>query len=257
MLTSDSDTDSGWLDSHCHLNDIPHTEHAWQQARARSVRQFIVPGTHPDQWESVASLQLPDVKIALGTHPWFTKNPKWEATELERAIRQTKVIAVGEIGLDYYAGYPPRPDKTVQLDIFERQLRIAKTHDLPVIIHSVKAHQDIIRLLKKHRIEKGVVHAFAGSQELAQQFIDCGMFLGIGPQLLRSKKLASVFGLLPRDRVLVETDSPYMSLSLESENPLLDLLSVVKFCAELWQLEASELAAQFAANAQQLFGDLD
>lgn len=257
MLTSDSSSDSGWFDSHCHLNDLTNFQIAWQEARQRGIRKYLIPGTHPQQWASVSSAVLTNVYCAFGTHPWFTKNAEAEAKSLLEQLHTSSAVAVGEIGLDYYPSKQPRPEKALQLECFERQLEIAKTKDLPVIIHSVKAHQDVIRLLKSTGVEKGIIHAFSGTQELASQFLDCGMLLGIGPQLLRAKKLRKVVKELPRERVLLETDSPYMPLDKGSVNPLLDILEVANCCGDLWRLDNEALQSQLEQNAQVLFGTLD
>lgn len=137
-----------------------------------------------------------------------------EATEedlnaIEKLYTNKKVVAVGEIGLDYHYDFSPRER---QLEIFERQLIIANKLNLPVIVHDREAHEDTMNLLKKYK-PKGVVHCFSGSAEMAKEIVKLGMYIGIGGAVTfkNAKKPVEVVEYLPLDRLLLETDAPYMT----------------------------------------------
>ena len=126
-----------------------------------------------------------------------------------KLYKNNKVVAVGEVGLDYHYDFSPRER---QLEIFERQLILANKLDLPVIVHDREAHEDTMRLLIKHK-PRGVVHCFSGSAEMAREIVKLGMYIGIGGAVTfkNAKKPVEVVEYLPLDRLLLETDAPYMT----------------------------------------------
>lgn len=252
-------SDGGYFDSHCHLNDLKNLPDKFQQAQTHGIQHFIIPGTEPDQWPEVYATQsaFPNTYAAIGTHPWFVKNPEKEAEKLEAAINNHSVIAIGEIGLDYYQGEPQRPDKPLQQQAFKLQLALAKKYHLPVIIHSVKAHQDCLLMLKQFPNVAGVIHAFSGSYEIAQAYTGLGFKLGIGPLLLRSKKLQAAIARVSLEHLLLETDAPYMTktkaLEGQSDNPLLQLIEVAKKLAELKSVPLEQVQLQSIKGACEVF----
>lgn len=129
---------------------------------------------------------------------------------LRRLAADEKVVAVGEIGLDYhYEEYCPRE---VQKAWFRRQLELARELDLPVVIHDREAHEDTVALLKEYR-PRGVVHCFSGSVETAKEVLKLGMYIGIGGVVTfkNARKLVEVAAMVPEDRLLLETDAPYLA----------------------------------------------
>lgn len=119
------------------------------------------------------------------------------------------MVAIGEIGLDYHY---ERDSREKQLEVFEKQLVLANELSLPVIVHDREAHEDTLNLLKKHR-PHGVVHCFSGSVETAKEIIKLGMYIGLGGAVTfkNAVKPAEVAAFVPKDRLLLETDAPYMS----------------------------------------------
>ena len=254
MLSSEPTQDEGgWFDSHCHLNHLDALTSHLSVAAENGIRQFLIPSTEREQWPTVQRLATERFHYALGTHPWFVTDAQAEATALENAIGKHLPHAIGEIGLDYYAAKSPRPAPELQRDSFERQLIIAKQHQLPVILHCVKAHQDVIVLLKRSRVTLGVVHAFNGSYPLAKQYLDLGFKLGIGPALLKSPKLQATVQQCGIQHLIVETDAPYLSSEPSAKSPLLALLAVGHCLAQQLSLEADDVRAHTAATARQLF----
>ena len=128
---------------------------------------------------------------------------------LTNLLKAPKVVAVGEIGLDYH--YTPET-RTQQLVTFEKQLILANELKFPVIVHDREAHADTLELLKKHR-PSGVVHCFSGSVEMAKDILNLGLYIGVGGVVTfnNAKKLVEVVKMLPDDRLLLETDAPYLT----------------------------------------------
>ena len=129
--------------------------------------------------------------------------------DIKKLAAQKKVVAIGEIGLDYHY---ERDSREKQLEVFEKQLVLANELSLPVIVHDREAHEDTLNLLKKHR-PRGVVHCFSGSVETAKEIIKLGMYIGLGGAVTfkNAVKPAEVAAFVPKDRLLLETDAPYMS----------------------------------------------
>lgn len=147
---------------------------------------------------------------ACGIHPHDcgAAEENWEET-IRELLAHPKCVAVGEIGLDYHYDFSPRE---MQKLFFERQLQIAKELDLPVIIHDREAHGDTWELLQKYA-PKGVVHCFSGSVEMARDVVDLGMYIGLGGAVTfkNARKPVEVAKFVPEDRLLLETDCPYMA----------------------------------------------
>ncbi len=147
---------------------------------------------------------------AVGVHPeTLYKDENLDFNRLKSLAQNERVVAIGEIGLDYYWDSFPRK---VQIKWFEDQIVLAKELDLPVIVHDREAHNDTLEILKKHQ-PKGVVHCFSGSTEMAKEILKLGMYIGIGGVVTfkNARKLVEVAQMLPMDRLLLETDAPYLS----------------------------------------------
>lgn len=147
---------------------------------------------------------------ALGIHPSEISDDSDSDLKKIKELRSfKKCVAVGEIGLDYHYDFVPK-DK--QLDFFEKQLQFAVETDLPVIVHDREAHEDTLNLLKKYR-PKGVLHCFSGSVEMAKEIVKLGMYIGLGGAVTfkNARKPLEVAEYLPEDRLLLETDCPYMA----------------------------------------------
>lgn len=150
------------------------------------------------------------VFAAIGIHPHEAADAKESDLEELRALYSNeKVVAVGEIGLDYHYDFSPRE---VQLEFFEKQIILANELSLPVIVHDREAHEDTMNLLKKHK-PKGVVHCFSGSAEMAKEVLKLGMYIGLGGAVTfkNARKPLEVAAIVPEDKLLLETDCPYMA----------------------------------------------
>lgn len=207
------------FDTHAHLNAEefdPDREEVLRRAKEAGVRRILNIGFNRDSIPS--SLQLAEkydyIYSSVGWHPQdahsFTqKDLEW----LGELAKHPKVIAIGEIGLDYYWDTSPRD---VQQKVFRLQIGLAKKLGLPIVIHDRDAHEDLLKILKEEKAEEGggvIMHAFSGSVEMAKECIQLGYYLSFGGTVtfknaVRPKEVAKA---IPLEKMLIETDSPYLT----------------------------------------------
>ena len=196
------------------------------------------------------------VYAAAGLHPENCAGCGEAEFEAIRALcAREKVVAVGEIGLDYY--WAENPPRAFQQDVFRRQLALALELDLPVIIHDREAHGDCLAIVREYPGLRGVFHCFSGSPEMAAELLKLGWYLGFdGPITYKNaKKTPEVAAMCPMDRLLLETDSPYLSpVPLRGKrNDSRNLPYVAQRIAELKGCTAEEVAAAATENGRRLF----
>lgn len=201
------------FDSHSHLDDERFDEcrnELLSEMSQNGVCGIVTCGC--DALSSKNALSIAEkhdfVYAAVGIHPGNLKS-KTTIEQIRELCSHKKCVAIGEIGLDYYW-----QDDNIdeQKSVFEQQILLAKEFDLPIIVHDREAHADTLEILKKYR-PKGVVHCFSGSPEMAAEILKLGMYIGIGGVVTfkNCKKLPQVTGLVPDDRLLIETDAPYLA----------------------------------------------
>ena len=165
-----------------------------------------------DETSSKAAIKMAEendfVYAAVGIHPGSIDSGT-TPEQIAILAKHEKCVAIGEIGLDYYWVSDNKPQ---QIEIFEKQILIAKELDLPIIVHDRDAHGDTLEILKKHK-PKGVVHCYSGSVEMAEEIIKLGMYIGVGGVITfkNAKKLPDVVKIIPNELLLVETDCPYLA----------------------------------------------
>lgn len=191
---------------------------------------------------------------AFGIHPSeIDDNSVAEFEKIKEMCTYEKCVAVGEIGLDYHYDFVPK-DK--QLDFFEKQLQFAVEADLPVIVHDREAHEDTLTLLKKYR-PKGVLHCFSGSVEMAKEIIKLGMYIGLGGAVTfkNARKPLEVAEYLPEDRLLLETDCPYMApVPNRGKRCTSDMIALTaEKIAEVRNIDTQQLINKTNQNALELF----
>jgi TatD DNase family protein len=199
----------------------------------------IVPSIGKQNWQKVTNYKL----YAYGIHPWYIdKHTSEDLALLEDNIRKNSPIAIGECGLDFKI----YSNKTEQKLFFEEQLKLARKFKLPVIIHSVKATEEVILTLKKYPTLRGEIHGFSGSESQAKSLINMGFLLGFGLQItnINSTKLRSLINNIPIESILIETDDHY--------NPN-DIQLVVDTIAQLKQLTLEKTIQICDNNAISLF----
>lgn len=209
------------IDTHCHLDFQQFDQDRREviaRAAAAGVHAIIVPALDLENARAVVALaeQHPRVFAAVGVHP--NSSAEWDSTwiaQLRQLAQHEKVVAVGEIGLDYYWDKSP---PVVQKRAFKAQLELAAELDLPVIIHNREASEDVLELLgdatlTQRRERPGVLHSFSASREVAERAVEMGYYLGFtGPLTYKTAdELREVAAWVPSDRLLVETDAPYLT----------------------------------------------
>lgn len=201
--------------------------------------------------------QFPHVYAAVGIHPedcaGYTDG---DIGVLRQLCRHEKAVAIGEIGLDYY--WAENPPREFQQQVFRRQLELALELDMPVIIHDREAHGDSLAIVKEYPGLRGVFHCFSGSPEMAAELLKRGWYLGFdGPITYKNAKRApEVAAMTPLDRILVETDSPYMTPVpfRGKRNDSRYLPYVLEKLAEWKGVTAQEMTDITFANGKRLFG---
>lgn len=199
--------------------------------------------------------EFPFVYAACGVHPHEAEGLKdGYLSVLKKFCMDKKCVAVGEIGLDYHYDFSPRD---MQKSVFENQLILARELDLPVIIHDREAHEDTLNLLKKYN-PKGIVHCFSGSVEMAKEIIRLGMYIGLGGAVTfkNAKKPVEVAKYVPLDRLVLETDCPYMTpVPFRGKRNESSLISyTADFIAQLKGMSTQTLLDITANNAKTIFG---
>ncbi len=202
-------------DSHAHYNDEAFDEDRAELLNSlpeKGVCAVINCGT--DIATSEFSLALARdysfIRAACGIHPHEAAACKGDyLPKLTEMLKDEKCVAVGEIGLDYHYDFSPRD---IQLRFFEEQIILANKLGLPVIVHDRESHEDTLNLLKKYK-PKGVVHCFSGSAEMAKEVLKLGMYIGLGGAVTfkNARRPLEVAVAVPNDRLLIETDCPYMT----------------------------------------------
>lgn len=212
-------------------------------------------------WKSVTTVmelaeKYPFIYAALGLHPDEVGDLDEERFEyLKSQCQKEKVVAVGEIGLDYYWD---NESHDVQKKWFIRQLDLARELDLPVIIHSRDAAEDTLKIMKEHAQGlRGVIHCFSYSKELAEEYVKMGFHIGIGGVVTfkNGKKLKEVAEVVPLERILLETDCPYLAPEpyRGKRNSSLYIPHIAQAIADIKGITYEEVVAQTEQNAKTLF----
>lgn len=251
------------FDSHCHLDvadfDTDRTQ-VLAQTRAAGVSSMVVPGIDAARWTGLLALCDAEQGLypALGLHPMFCRQHSlMEDIELlEKLLSESNPVAIGEIGLDFYRSRGQ--GEQLQYEIFECQLSIARDAGLPVILHVRKAHEEVLKRLKDTSVVGGTAHAFNGSVELAQRYIDLGFKLGFGGMITyeRSTKLRELVKKVPLESMVLETDAPDMSPAAHhgARNSPEYLPEIAQVIADIREISIAEVAEATARNAREIFG---
>jgi TatD DNase family protein len=250
------------FDTHAHLNDEGYNEdrdEMIQRARQAGVAHIVNIGFNLES--SRESLKLADrydlIYAAIGIHPHDAAEagPGY-LEELERMASHPKVVAVGEMGLDYYRDLSPRP---VQRKVFAEQMALAKKLQKPIIIHDRDAHGDLMDILRKEKIGPvgGVMHCYSGSWEMAKECLSMGFYISIaGPVTFsNAARLKDVAARVPQDRLLIETDAPYLTPApyRGKRNEPAHILYTAEEIARLRGIEKEDLAKMCTENGRRLF----
>lgn len=262
-----------WIDTHCHLDAA---EFAGEESQVRrraamaGVRRCVIPAVEVRNFTAVQALaHVHGDAYALGIHPLYVERaqPQDDLAALDQALRNARddarLVAVGEIGLDFFV---PGLDGERQAWFYREQLRLAVLHGLPVILHVRRSADALLRELRRSDVAGGIVHAFNGSWQQACQFVDRGFKLGFGGTLShdRSTQIRRLARELPLDAVVLETDAPDMPPrwlyrtaqeradgTPQGRNEPAELPRIGSVLAELRGLEPAAVAEATARNAVQ------
>ena len=255
---------TSFIDTHCHLDKLDSTpEEAIIEAKQAGVQRMVTISVDEPSLDFVSSMvqQFPEVYGSVGFHP----HDAAELTEdLEQKIRklaleEKKLIAIGETGLDYHYMYS---SAEVQQQVFSKQLQLAVELNLPVIMHSREAETDTLNILQEIPVPPlGVAHSFTSSFEMAKTLIEMGWYIGINGIVTfkNAEDLREVVSWLPLDRLLLETDSPFLAPTpfRGKPNKPAHIPAIATFIAELRGISLEQLSEQTSANAQRLFNFSD
>lgn len=248
------------FDSHAHYDDARFSDDLPELLASlptKGVVGVISCGVNTETAQFAAHLAATYdyIYAAAGFHPLNLVDVPENPTEILRELlKNPKTVAVGEIGLDYYY---EKASRDAQLRLFEQQLQLANELSLPVIVHDREAHEDTLRLLKQYK-PRGVVHCFSGSVEMAKEVLKLGMYIGLGGAVTfkNAVKPVEVAKIVPQDRLLVETDAPYMT-PVPFRGKRCDSGHIAYTAARLSEIRGEDTQALLdytAENARRLFG---
>jgi TatD DNase family protein len=230
------------------------------RARSAGVSTLIVTGTTVEESRAAAAIaERFDLHSTAGIHPHHAKDFKG-VSELREIARHPRVVAIGECGLDFNRNYSPHP---AQEDCFTAQIELGLSLQKPLFLHSRDAHPRFAEILKSFKIRTAVAHCFTGEREELRAYLDLGLYVGITGWICderRGRHLVELVREIPRDRLLLETDAPYLTprdmrpQPKARRNEPAFLPHILKAVARALGRDAGELAAETARNARTLFG---
>ncbi|MDP8170170.1 YchF/TatD family DNA exonuclease [Pasteurella skyensis] len=252
------------IDSHCHLNSLDYkTRHknvdeVLDNALQRGIKQVISVCTTLSDFVEMKQLTAHrnEVFLSCGMHPLNVEDEPFEKQRLIQLADDPKVVAIGETGLDYH--YTP-DTKALQLSIFEQHIDVANQLSKPLIVHTRSAREDTMNLLENHNAEKcgGVLHCFTEDYAMAKRALDIGFYISISGIITfkNAEELRDVVRKLPLERLLIETDSPYLAPVPYRGKPNQPayVREVCEYIATLKGLSVTELASITTQNVQKLF----
>ncbi len=250
------------VDAHCHF-DFPRfdgvRQDEWAKAQAGGVRGLVIPGVRSADWQRVQLSAEPKKGLwyCLGIHPWFTQ--EHESADLQ-ALEQlltpvpSGCLALGECGLDALHG-----DLAEQEPWFRAQVQLAARYNLPLVVHSVKSHDQVHGILNAERWQgRALIHGFSGSYEQARKLVDLGCFIGVGGVITydRARKTRDAIARLPAEALVLETDAPDMSPAgvEKGRNSPSFLPQIFAALADLRSQRPECLAERLLANVATLYG---
>ncbi len=251
------------VDSHAHYDDEQFDQDRAEvlgRIRQQGVVRVVNPSSNLESARKCLALakEYDFIYTAVGIHPHDASQFSQEALATLREMALTpKVVAIGEIGLDYHYDLSPRP---AQKDCLAAHIHLARELKLPLILHDRESHQDVLDILRAEKADTvgGVFHCFTGSVEMAREVLQMGFYIGLGgaTTFKNARKPVEVAKYVPDDRLLIETDSPYMTPAPHrgKRNDSGYLTFVIDKIAAIRETDPGQLALQTAINADRLFG---
>ena len=236
------------FDVHCHVDALP--------VLTQAMERLISSGIKPSSWAAHRQLACEhSLNMSLGLHPFFVfPDSQGDLDLLETYLNTPSVVALGEIGLDYHE--ETLSDRKAQQQVFSRQLEFAVQRDLPVILHCRKAHDDGFSILSRFDLRGVVFHAFSGHEQDHKRAMDRGDMLSFGFAITYrdNKKQTLMLMATPLDRILFETDSPYMKRLPNEKSTPNDIQYVYEAAAKIKEIPLEDLVEQINDNIRRVFG---
>jgi len=254
------------FDTHCHLQELDDVDAAIARAQAAGVARMLLAGVGPAEWQRDDALvaRHDALVVSYGVHPQLVRTIGEAAfddhlAQLDARLqrRDARVVAVGEIGLD---GLDANRDcLPLQERYFREQLRLARKHDLPVALHVLRQHPQALKILADERVAHGVLHSCSASPELVREYVALGLHVSFSGSITwhgGDNKAARAAREVPRDRLVVETDTPDQTPEPQrpGRNEPAFLVAIVRAIAHLWGVDFAEAARVTDGNARRLFG---
>lgn len=265
---------SNWIDAHCHLADPRYSdedlENVLVRSKAANVSKWIQGGVSPSDWKRqkvIRALYGPSIVTSFGLHPWWVSKQQ-SKKEIEVALDHLAsniydAQAIGELGLDFSDHFLDASSLERQYLAFEAQLEIAKCSKKPIVIHAVRAHEQIITLLKNKGpfSSGGIVHSFSADLKTAKEYLDLNLLISIGGSITRRgyRSVKEALNYIPLEKIVIETDSPDQTpflpdvLSNELNEPK-NLIGIAKVIAGLLHLDPGKILYSSTMNLKQIFG---
>ncbi len=244
------------IDTHCHMDLTNDVDTIIMEADNNNVKRMIISGCDKKSIRDGLEIiyRYDEIFMTAGFHPDEADNiTDKDLEDLEKVIvTNKKIIGIGEIGLDYYHN---EDNKEKQKEIFEKQLKLAEKYDLPVVIHSRDSIQDIYDILATHH-NRGVIHCFSGSLEMAREFVKLGFYLGIGGVItFKNSKLKEIFEEITLDNIVLETDSPYLAPEPYRGRPNApkNIKIVAQYLAKLLNVSLQEVTEKTFDNTLKIY----
>ena len=243
------------IDTHAHLN-FNAFKNDFDEVIKRSLAEDIWTINVGSNYEtSKKAKQIAEkydgVFAAIGLHPIHAKDENFDKEKYKELDRSDKVVAIGEIGLDYFKDYGLFKEK--QKEVFLQQLDLAKELNLPIILHCRMAHEDLLEILKDYQIP-GVIHCFTGNWKQAREYLDMGFYLGING-IIYKRDLKEVIKNTPLEKILIETDCPYLTppqAGVERNEPIF-IKYIIQDIAKIKGIDFQEVTGTTFQNAKNLF----
>lgn len=245
-----------YIDTHCHLSLEEDIQDVMKRCKEVNVDKIVISGC---DFESIPdaikiSKEIPNIYLTLGFHPETASKVTEKDLEIlkKEIISNPKLVAIGEIGLDFHYG---RENEKEQIELFRAQLSMASQYHLPVVIHTRDAIELTYQILKEYDV-KGIIHCYSGSLEMAHKFISLGYYLGIGGVLtFKNCKLKDTLQQISISSLVLETDSPYLApvpFRGKPNHPYY-VPYVAKALADIYQLSTEEVAKITSTTARRIF----
>lgn len=257
------------IDSHCHLDFEDFAEDGInkivERAKANGIDHIVTICTKIDNFDNILKIaqKYPNIDCSIGTHPHSARNKKEQKFSLqyiiEKVSKHKEIIGIGETGLDYYYNDPPYDE---QINSLKKHLLVAVETELPIIIHTRNADEDTYKLLKEVQDSSGgkltgVMHCFSSGKELAKQAIELGLYISVSGIITfkNAEELRDIIKYVPKERLLVETDAPYLTPvpNRGKRNEPAFVVETAKKLAEIKEVSLEEIATTTTENFYRLF----